>query len=153
LPTPDESTHRRLPADRACVRELQEWVKARGASSGFTEELLFRIELALEEVLVNIVNYAYPEGEKPGWVEVECRTEDGSRFTVVVRDGGSQFDPLRLSQPELDQPVAEREVGGLGVFLVREMTDCLSYERKAGVNSLTMCFDFAEATPLPPGSV
>jgi serine/threonine-protein kinase RsbW len=148
LRTADRNFSRRLPAQLDSVRELKESVKEMGLAVGLTEDVLLRIELALEEILVNIVSYAYSEQEQPGWVEVNCRTEGAAGLTLQVRDAGRPFDPLELSQPDLDIPLAEREVGGLGVFLVRKMADRLRYERRAGVNILTLGFD----SPKPAGT-
>jgi serine/threonine-protein kinase RsbW len=140
----DLNFSRRLPAQPDSVREFKEKVKAVGLAMGFSEEVLFRIELALEEVLVNIVNYAYSEQEQPGWVDVECRAESATRLMLEVRDGGKPFNPLELEQPDTGLPVSERDIGGLGVFLTRKMADQLSYEREGGVNRLTLVFDSAK---------
>ncbi len=93
-------------------------------------------ELALEEIFMNIVMH----GSQPGLtsrVEVSLAVgADG--VTMTVEDDGPQFDPLTLPPPDLTAGLAERPVGGLGVFLVRRVMDTVSYERVGACNRLTM---------------
>jgi serine/threonine-protein kinase RsbW len=93
-------------------------------------------ELALEEVFMNVVMHGAGAGAAP-WVEVSlCLADDG--LTMTVEDNGPQFDPLSLPPPDVTASLAQRPVGGLGVFLVRQMMDAVSYRRVGARNQLSM---------------
>jgi serine/threonine-protein kinase RsbW len=93
-------------------------------------------ELALEEIFMNIVMH----GSQPGrtaTVEVSLALVENG-LTMTVEDNGPQFDPLTLPPPDLTTSLAERPVGGLGVFLVRQVMDAVSYQRVGSLNRLTV---------------
>lgn len=93
-------------------------------------------ELALEEVFMNVVMHGSAEG-KPGQVDVSVElTPTG--LTLIVEDDGPGFDPLSLPPPDVTASLADRAVGGLGVFLVRRLMDTVSYARVAGRNQLRL---------------
>ncbi len=100
------------------------------------EELRFRFELALEEVFINVVMHGGSE-QGPSTVWLELERADG-RLNLSLSDNGPAFDPLALPTPDLDAPLEERPVGGLGVHLVREMMDGVSYAYRDGRNTLSM---------------
>ena len=108
---------------------------ARGA--GFTDKRVQEIELAVEEALVNIINYAYPDQDN-GDVEIECGLEDKERLVIEIRDSGVPFDVGAQSDPDLDANIAERKIGGLGIFLIRKMADEMRYKREGDQNVLTL---------------
>ena len=129
----------RLPAEPGSVAQFQSLAKEAGMACGFSPEALFRLELALEEVLVNIVNYAYLQ-KAEGWIALSYRVGEPDELIFEVRDGGRPFDPLSLDEPETGAQISDREVGGLGVFLVRKMADHVSYRRSDDQNILTLTF-------------
>jgi anti-sigma regulatory factor (Ser/Thr protein kinase) len=109
--------------------------------TGFNEEAnlpparIFNLELALEEILVNVINYAYPDRSN-GTVTIGCSAEIG-QITVSIRDQGKPFDPLLKEEPDLNCSIEERPIGGLGIFLTREMVDEIHYEHRNGFNITT----------------
>ena len=94
-----------------------------------------KIELALEEAYVNIANYAY--GDKTGKARLDVST-DGNEFTFVLSDSGVPYNPLEKEDPDVTLSAEERQIGGLGVFLVKKNMDFVSYDYKDGRNILTM---------------
>lgn len=92
--------------------------------------------MAAEEILVNVIRYAYPGGG-PGEVEIRGRADSGDGVTLEFEDNGEPFDPTSLPQPDLNLSVSDREVGGLGVFLVRKMVNEIRYRREGDRNILT----------------
>lgn len=102
------------------------------------QEFVFKVELVLEEVLTNVVRYGYPGGV--GDVEVGCGMKEDGRFCFYVTDWGVPFNPLERADPELSEDLSERQVGGLGIYLVRHLVDELSYMRQDTENTLTFCF-------------
>jgi serine/threonine-protein kinase RsbW len=98
---------------------------------------LHRVELAVEEAVVNICDYAYEGAE--GKLAVRVLEDDG-RLLVEFADQGPAFDPLQQPPPELSTDLEHRPVGGLGIHLMRQVTEKLHYERKGDRNILTLVF-------------
>ena len=96
------------------------------------------LRLAVEEAVVNIMNYAYPQGTRAViLIEVDADV-DNETLTFVLRDEGVAFDPTTYQEVDVDAHVGQQKVGGLGIHLMRHYMDSLSYERKDGQNVLTM---------------
>ena len=96
------------------------------------------LNLAVEEWVVNVISYAYPEGTTPEGVELTADVNDGV-LTLVIRDHGTAFDPTQQDEINIDAKLEERRIGGLGIHLVRTIMDTMAYERTAdGYNVLTL---------------
>ncbi|MBP5382049.1 MAG: SpoIIE family protein phosphatase [Bacteroidales bacterium] len=95
-----------------------------------------RLRLALEEVVVNVMSYAYPEGQD-GYVDVEAHS-DGKELTLTVTDSGIEFDPTAVELADTGQAAEDRSPGGLGILLARSMMDYVGYERSGDKNVLTL---------------
>jgi serine/threonine-protein kinase RsbW len=93
------------------------------------------LELALEESLVNIFNYAYPDTD--GTVRISCRTDTGC-LVVGIEDKGLAFSLIDAAVPDLAADLADRKIGGLGVHLVRSLMDDVRYRREADRNLLEL---------------
>ena len=92
--------------------------------------------MAAEEVLVNIIRYAYSQ-ESPGDVKLRGRAVSKDEFMLEFEDGGVPFDPTSIAPPDVDLPLSRREPGGLGFFLVRKMVNEFRYRREENRNILT----------------
>lgn len=93
------------------------------------------IHVCVEEIFVNIASYAY--GDTTGQVEVELEvTED--RFAILFVDSGLPYNPLERATPDITLSASERSVGGLGIYMVKEMMDVVTYEYKEKKNWLHM---------------
>lgn len=124
---------RKVPASSEALPAMIEFVIAQAKSAGLDEHHLFQVELATEEILTNIIKYAYPDGE--GDMELACGVgPDG--FWMEFSDHGPPFNPLAVAEPTLDAPVNQRQVGGLGLFLVRRFMDQVEYARQGERNVL-----------------
>lgn len=101
--------------------------------------VVFKITLALDELIGNIFDYAFPDGQK-SQVDVVVCVSRGIFFAKII-DNGMPFDISKIQEPELDKPLEERErpVGGMGVFLVRKLMDSFTYYRHAGKNHVIIC--------------
>ena len=105
-----------------------------GEQDDWPPDLIFKVNLVLDELSVNIVNY----GEEASEIEV-CLAADAEEVRVEISDDGRPFDPLTDAiEPDLDAPLEDRPIGGLGIHLVREMMDELHYSREDGKNRLAM---------------
>lgn len=114
-----------------------QFVLTSARDAGFPAKRVQEMELAVEEALVNIINYAYPHQED-GDVEVTCGLEDQGRFLIEIRDKGIPFDVESHSDPDSKANIVERKVGGLGILLIRKMADEMRYQREAEENVLTL---------------
>lgn len=100
------------------------------------DSLAASLNLALEEAVTNVVLYAYPEGTR-GSVEITSSLEEGT-LTFTISDSGKPFDPTVAPDPDINASVEDRPIGGLGIFLVRNIMDSVHYEYKDGKNILSM---------------
>jgi anti-sigma regulatory factor (Ser/Thr protein kinase) len=112
-----------------------------GASHHLQEEFIAHLNLVLEEVVSNIIRHGYG-GREDGEVSLAIRFAPEA-IAVTVEDEGMPFNPLGLPDPDLTIPLEEREVGGLGVYLVRKFTDELDYRSEGGRNILRMVMRIA----------
>ncbi|MBQ6576910.1 MAG: SpoIIE family protein phosphatase [Bacteroidales bacterium] len=94
------------------------------------------INLALEEAVTNVIMYAYPKGTD-GLIEIDAKLNDKS-VEFVISDSGSPFDPTAVPKADTSLGVEDRPIGGLGIFLVRNIMDNVKYARKDGKNILSM---------------
>lgn len=94
-----------------------------------------QLRIAIEELYVNVTLYAYPDGN--GWAEIRGSIEDGvATFTLI--DSGRPFDPLAKEDPDTMLSGEDREIGGLGIFMVKNTMDEIEYEYRDGCNQLMM---------------
>lgn len=114
---------------------ISEFVEGGAERGGLDGKRIIELLIALEEAFVNICSYAYPQGE--GEVEIACGL-DGDAFVLELADSGIPFDILALPEPDTTLDVMEREVGGLGVYFIRQFTDEVSYRREEGRNILRL---------------
>ena len=109
-----------------------------GHRESWSNDLLFRVHLVLEELVLNIIDYGLDDGNEDHELEVVLTSEDDN-LTIEITDDGIPFDPLKDAKiPDTDAPLEDRPIGGLGVHLVRTMMDEVSYRREDGKNHLTL---------------
>ena len=101
------------------------------------EGLQFKIRLSIEEAVENVVSYAYEGGI--GWLEAGTSvSENHTVLTIVLKDAGVPFNPLEKGDPDITSSAEERNIGGLGIFLCKQLMDGISYKYENGCNVLTM---------------
>ena len=98
-------------------------------------EATWAFQVALDEVLANIVHHGYEERDQQGEIEIHFRLRDDVLELTIV-DEAAPFDPLTAAEPDTTRPAEERPIGGLGIFLVRKLMDTVEYERREGRNRL-----------------
>lgn len=103
---------------------------------GIDEMTILGINLALEEAVVNVVNYAYPEGTV-GDIEMEVNADEKA-ITFILRDHGKPFDPTAAKEVDITLSAEERQIGGLGIHLIRNYMDEVKYDYCDGQNVLTL---------------
>jgi anti-sigma regulatory factor (Ser/Thr protein kinase) len=118
------------------LRVLTQFLQEFWSAADLSPAQALPFELALEEVFMNVVMHGTKAGALREVAVSLALTRDG--LTMTIEDDGPGFDPLSLPAPDVTASLADRRVGGLGVFLVRQMMDSVSYERVAGRNQLRM---------------
>ncbi|MBR0432077.1 MAG: SpoIIE family protein phosphatase [Bacteroidaceae bacterium] len=125
-----------LPNDVQTVPQLAAFVDGVCEELGFDMSTTMQMNLALEEAVVNVMNYAYPAGTR-GDIHIEAQAND-VRLKFTITDSGTPFDPTAKEDIDTTLSAEDRPIGGLGIFLVREMMDSINYERVDGQNVLTL---------------
>ena len=125
-----------LVNDRSEVERLSRLVDAFGVAEGLQPDAIFSVNLALDEVVTNIIRYAHDDGRQHPIV-VRLTLEPGV-LTVEVEDDGRAFNPLEAPAPDLHASIEDRPIGGLGIHLVRSVMTSVEYRREDGRNVLTM---------------
>ena len=125
-----------LKNDIRQVKQLNAFVKEGIEQLQIETSLGKRLQLAIEEAVVNVMEYAYPTGET-GDVTIKMMS-DGSVLRIQIIDAGVYFDPTSKEKADIDIPVQDRQIGGLGILLVRELMDSINYERINQLNILTI---------------
>ena len=105
-------------------------------ANGFDMAATMQINLAIEEAVVNIMNYAYPEGTK-GDITIEAKASK-TELSFVISDTGKAFDPTAKAEVDITLSAEDRAIGGLGIHLIRQIMDHINYERVEGHNILTL---------------
>ncbi len=131
-----EATFRLLDNTDEMAR-LDRAVEEFGRAQGWSEQMSYHIKLALEEVVMNVISYAY---EDHGDHEFEVRIKSDSDGVVIdVIDDGQPFDPLQeAAEPDVEASLEARNIGGLGVFFVKTLMDDVEYRRENDRNRLTL---------------
>jgi anti-sigma regulatory factor (Ser/Thr protein kinase) len=133
----------KLPAVTENLPTIIAFVSECARKEGFGEDRISEVALAVEEAVVNICLHAYAEW--PGEIVITCAHDhDAERLMIEIVDTGKAFDILSARDPDLTEDLDAREIGGLGVFLVRTLTDDLRYSRSANENRLQLFFDRAK---------
>lgn len=118
------------------LERLTAFVEARAHDAGADDDTRFALRLAVEEAFTNIMQHGYGGAGGPVAVSLQASDED---IAVVLRDRAPEFDPGQAPAADLDSPWSERDPGGLGWHLLRQVTDQVTYQRNAdGENVLTL---------------
>jgi anti-sigma regulatory factor (Ser/Thr protein kinase) len=117
------------------IARLSNALEQFAAQHDVSSATLNAVNVALEEIVTNVISYAYDGGDHA--IGVEFWLDDGSVHAVVTDDGRA-YDPLQRPDPDVHAPLEERPIGGLGVMLVRRLMDEATYERRGGTNVLTV---------------
>ncbi len=124
-------------AEVSNLDEVNDFVMNRLEGFGCEKRTLMQIRLAVEELFVNISSYAYDPEIGPAEVRTEV-LEDPLRVVIQFLDGGKPFDPLAREDADTSEEALMSRIGGLGILLVKETMDDVSYEYREGKNILTI---------------
>ena len=127
-----------FPAKLEYLEEALIFITDEAKAAGLDDKKVGQIKLASEEAVVNIINYAYPD--KDGNFEIACipNPKESKGLEMEIVDWGIPFNPLELPEPDINVPMEERKIGGLGIFMVRKIMDEVNYKRQEERNILTL---------------
>lgn len=126
-----------FPAKTEELDNVLNFVNADLEENGCNPKFQMQIAVAVEELFVNVAHYAYEAGSD-GPCEVVTNLDDEGYFSIKMKDLGQPFDPLAKEDPDVTLSAQEREIGGLGIFMVKKFMDKVSYEREGNYNVMTI---------------
>lgn len=119
------------------IPRLLDWAAGRCAAAGVAGEVAMKLALALEEAVANVINHGLPGSPPPHRLAVRLEI-NADNVAAEVIDNGRPFDPTGIPDPDLTSPLEERQLGGLGIHLMRELMDGIAYCRAGDSNLLRM---------------
>ena len=124
-----------VPANVDLMDDMIEPIVSALKEFGVDSKKVYQMNLALEEILVNISKYAYPDNK--GIIDISYEIDkENKQLKVVIKDKGKEFNPLEKEDPDLDASVEDRQIGGLGIYIVKNMVDDIKYQRSNDENIL-----------------
>lgn len=127
-----------FPAALDQLEPVQKFVLDQLRDHPFSERVRAQLDVAVEEIFVNIARYAYPK-DHMGRVTIRCRVDQNPlRITVQFVDSGVPFDPLKKTDADITLSAEERQIGGLGILMVKRSMDEVRYAYEDGKNILTL---------------
>ena len=126
----------KVSAETKNLTQVLAFVDALLERAGGPLKMQMRIDVAVEELYINIANYAYLPGK--GEAVINVWFEDDSTIVIEFRDKGKFFDPLMKEDPDVTLSAGERPIGGLGIFMVKKSMDDVQYRREGDQNILTI---------------
>ena len=112
------------------------FIEELGEEFGLSPELVFNLNLVLEEAVSNVILYAYPK-EEHQTISLIARKKD-NQLIFVLTDSGKEFDPTQAPDADITLSAEDRPIGGLGIFLIRQIMNTVEYQRIEGKNVLTL---------------
>ncbi|WP_291993007.1 anti-sigma regulatory factor [Candidatus Accumulibacter sp. ACC003] len=136
-------TRHSIPANLAALSSIRQLVTQACQEAGLSEAASYRLTLAVDEIATNIITHGYQEHGATGDIAITIERTD-HHLTVILEDTGVAYDPREQGMPtadDLDKPLSDREIGGLGVFLALQGVDRFDYQRRNAVNRNTLEVD------------
>lgn len=124
--------HIQIKNDLEEMSRLRDMVIQFSEENSLSEEIVFALDLCLEELVTNIIKYAYDE--RGGHAIQITLLQEKDLLVLEIRDEGRLFDPTQIPEPDLDAPLEERRIGGLGIHLVRSYVTSMEYRREGNQN-------------------
>ena len=122
--------------DLAEIEQLAEKIETFGKSRGISVALINNINLSLDELITNTINYGYRD-ELEHQIKIDLQLSE-MEAVVELRDDGLPFNPLERPDPDINKELDDREIGGLGIYLVRQLMDQVEYQRRGEENIIVM---------------
>lgn len=134
--------------DATELERLADAVEDLAAREAWPPAVIMQVNLVLEEIIVNIIDYGYPDG-RPGQIEVALDATP-TEIHIHIEDDGDAYDPFaQAPPPDVAATLKDRPIGGLGVYLVRHYMDTCAYQRRVGRNRISLVKRLAPPSPAP----
>jgi serine/threonine-protein kinase RsbW len=114
--------------------DIREFVAEFARRANFSDKEIYSIQLAADEASSNIIEHAYA-GVDEGKIEIECHVDD-DKLTIIMRDQGKPFNPATVPEPNLSADLSDRQIGGLGMYLMRKLMDEVTYKPSAQMGNV-----------------
>jgi serine/threonine-protein kinase RsbW len=125
-----------LKNDIAELKILCQQLESIGSALGLPQRFVFEINLALDELFTNIISYGFSDRSEHA-IQV-CIAADDSMLTITVEDDGIPFNPIARAEPSLPATIEDCTIGGLGIYLIKNLMDNVCYQRNQDKNILTL---------------
>jgi anti-sigma regulatory factor (Ser/Thr protein kinase) len=122
--------------DLSEMATLREAVQDFSEQNQLTPDIVFVLDLCMEELITNVIKYGYDQPAQHQ-IQIDLSLDEGL-LLLEIADDGRPFDPTRIPEPDLDVPLEERRIGGLGIHLVRNYVDSMEYKRLGNLNITTL---------------
>ena len=116
---------------------VNEWIEQCCEEAGLGLDWVMKFQLVIEEMVSNVIFYAYDPQQQEAAIELRFTWEAGT-VSILLRDWGKPFDPTAKEDPDITLSVEDRPIGGLGIFMVKQLMDEVRYERVGSSNLLTL---------------
>lgn len=128
--------HKAIKAATSKLADIRKFVAKHAHEHGFDEKQVSDIQLAVDEACTNIIKHAYQFDQTKNFtIELEF---DGNQLSITLTDHGAGFDPNRYQKPDLKKQIEKKKRGGMGIFLIKNLMDDVSYSSKSDKNVLRM---------------
>ena len=124
------------PAKFEVLDQIRDFVAEVAREGGFNDKEVYSIQLAADEAATNIIEHAY-KGITNGQIELTCGMR-GAELIITMHDHGKTFDSRKVKRPNLEADISERQIGGLGIYLMQKLMDEVNYHSSGAGNLLTM---------------
>lgn len=125
----------KLPADTENLDIIRKFISGIAENMGFSEEDTYKIELAVDEACSNVVKHAYLTNTRKERAIIIEAQEKEDRLEITITDKGKGFDPQKVKRPQIEEYMKKMKRGGLGLYLIKELMDKVSFRIKAGVRN------------------
>ncbi len=118
------------------LSDISDFIENAASRCGMNEKQIYDVQMAVDEACSNVIQHAY--GGKPtGKIDLVCEKR-GNEFVVTIRDFGKPFDPKMVAKPQVNAPLSERNIGGLGLFFIHKLMDDVKFDFSSKGNTLTL---------------
>ena len=131
-----------MPNTIEAITPVSEAITSKLEEHGASQSAIFACSLALEELVTNIIKYGYDDDQEHQ-IDIELRVGD-TDFELQITDDGHEFDPFQAPEPDINAPLEERSIGGLGLYFVRNLMDRYQYSRLDGKNIVMVAKTLSE---------
>jgi len=118
------------------LEQISNFIEQAGREADLDEDSICRCQLAVDEACTNIIEHGY-QGEDRGNIQIACQPSSGE-LTIIIRDQARPFDPHLVPQPKLNASVDEMQIGGLGIYFMRQVMDAVEFSYESGSNQLVL---------------